>query len=266
MVWQKKFVYFSTEFHTIPYPFMNRRHFLNRSALAILATPFIGCSDDNKFKFKPRQIIGCFGDSITAEKNGYVDMLQTKIDSAYPTLGLKFINYGLSSETVTGLTEKDHPGPRPYLFERLDNVLDKTPIDVALFCYGINDGIYGKPSEKLFNSFKIGVYSFLEKMRQRNIPALLLTPPPLALEAVPIAISSDVDFGYKNPYPKYDDEVLREFMRIILHMQHPYAKAEIDIHTPLLNQQEACYDTDPIHPNRKGHELIADTIIENLAF
>ncbi len=245
---------------------MNRRHFLNHSALALLAIPFIGCSDENKFRFKQGQIIGCFGDSITAEKNGYVSMLQAKIDSAHPAMELIFINHGLGSETVTGLTEKDHPGPRPYLFERLDDVLDKTPIDVALFCYGINDGIYGKPSEKLFNSFKIGVYSFLEKMRQRKIPALLLTPPPLALKAAPIITSDDMEFGYKNPYPKYEEEVLQEFERIILHMEHPYAKLEINIHTPLLENQATCYDTDPIHPNQKGHELIADTIMENLAF
>lgn len=245
---------------------MNRRHFLNRSALALLASSFMGCWDSHKFHFKQNQVIGCLGDSITAQKNGYVEMLQAKIDSLHPSMGLKFINYGISSETVTGLTEKDHPGPRPYLFERLDSVLDKMPIDVVLFCYGINDGVYGKPSEKLFNSFKIGVYSFLEKMRQRDIPALLLTPPPLALKKAPIAYSSAIDFGYKNPYPEYDQEVLQEFKRIILHMEHPYAKAEIDIHTPLLENQQLCYDTDPIHPNLKGHELIADTIIRNLAF
>jgi len=245
---------------------MNRRHFLNRSALTFLAIPFVGCSDWNTFQLKKNQVIGCLGDSITAEKKGFVAMLQSKIDTLHPDMGLRFINYGKSSETVTGLTEKDHPGPRPYLFERLDSVLNKTPIDVALFCYGINDGIYGEPSEKLFNSFKIGVYSFLEKMRQRNIPALLLTPPPLALEAAPLAISNDKNYGYKNPYPKYEEEVLQEFKRIILHMKHPFAKAEIDIHTPLLDNQQACYDTDPIHPNLKGHELIADTIIRNLAF
>lgn len=245
---------------------MKRRQFLNRSALVILASGFTGCLDSHKFRFKPNQTIGCFGDSITAEKNGYVQLLQVKIDNLHPSMGLKFINYGLSSETVTGLTEKDHPGPRPYLFERLDSVLNKTPIDVAMFCYGINDGIYGEPSEKLFNSFKIGVYSFLEKMRQRDIPALLLTPPPLVLEAAPIVTSGDKNFGYKNPYPKYEEEVLQEFKKIILHMKHPFAKAEIDIHGPLLENQQECYDSDPIHPNKKGHELIADTIIQNLAF
>lgn len=245
---------------------MNRRQFVNRSALALLATPFMGCMDSHKFRLKKNQAIGCFGDSITARKNGYVQMLQSKIDILHPDLDLKFINYGLSSETVTGLTEKDHPGPRPYLFERLDGVLGKTPIDVALFCYGINDGIYGKPSEELFNSFKIGVYSFLEKMRQRAIPALLLTPCPLALKTAPKVAVGVKDFGYQNPYPKYDQEVLQEFKRIILQMNHPFAKVIIDVHTPLLENRQDCYDKDPIHPNLKGHELMADTIIENLAF
>lgn len=247
---------------------MNRRQFIDYSAIALIGSSLIACLDKNKLKFDKNKIIGCFGDSITyASGNGYVEMLQSRFDKDRPELNVKFLNYGKSSETVTGLTEEDHPGPRPYLFERLDELLDETPIDLALFCYGINCGIYGKPSEKLFNSFKIGVYSFLEKMRQRNIGTVLLTPPPLALEAVvPIDTDSSMPFGYKNPYPEYDKEVLQEFKRIILAMQHPMSKVEIDIHTPLLEKQKECYDGDPIHPNHKGHQLIADTIFVNLAF
>lgn len=247
---------------------MNRRQFIERSALVIVGSYFLGCSGGNRFRLKKNQVIGCFGDSITfAGGDGYVEMLQAKFDKELPDLNITFLNYGKSSETVSGLTEKDHPGPRPYLFERLDELLDKTPIDLALFCYGINDGIYGKSSDKLFNSFKIGVYSFLEKMRQRDIGAILLTPPPLALEAAPLTnVNSEIPYGYKNPYPKYDKEVLQKFKRIILDMQHPFAKVEIDIHTPLSENQEECYDHDPIHPNQKGHRLIADTIFENLAF
>lgn len=247
---------------------MNRRQFIDRSALALLGSYFLGCSGSSNFRLKKNQVIGCFGDSITfAGGDGYVEMLQSKFDQADPELNITFLNYGKSSETVSGLTEKDHPGPRPYLFERLDNILDETPLDLALFCYGINCGIYGKPSEKLFNSFKIGVYSFLEKMRQRNIGTVLLTPPPLALEAAPLAdLNGSIPFGYKNPYPEYEKEVLQEFKRIILEMQHPMSKIEIDIHTPLLENQNRCYDQDPIHPNSVGHRLIADTIFGNLAF
>ncbi|NNE78229.1 MAG: hypothetical protein HKN31_14295 [Pricia sp.] len=213
-------------------------------------------------------MIGCFGDSITyAGGHGYVEMLKAKFYENRPDLDLQFLNYGRSSETVTGLTENDHPGPRPYLFERLDDILDETPIDIAIFCYGINCGIYGLPSDKLFTSYKIGVYSFLEKMRQRDIQTILLTPTPLALKAVPLPNTDKTqDYGYKNPYPKYDEEVLQEFKRIILEMQHPLAKAKIDIHTPLLKNQMDSYDNDPIHPNENGHRLIADTIFQNLTF
>lgn len=247
---------------------MDRRQFINRSAIALLGSSLAACLDGNKLKIQKNKVVGCFGDSITyAGGNGYVEILQAKFDQDHSDLNVKFLNLGKSSETVSGLTEEDHPGPRPYLFERLDDLLDETPIDMALFCYGINDGIYGTPSEELFNSFKIGVYSFLEKMRQRDIGAILLTPPPLALEAAPLLnLSDDLAYGYKNPYPKYDTEVLLEFKRIILEMQHPFAKAEMDIHTPLLENQEECYDKDPIHPNQRGHQLIANTIFGNLAF
>ncbi|MAU71516.1 MAG: hypothetical protein CML04_05405 [Pseudozobellia sp.] len=247
---------------------MNRRHFLQTSIAAIIASSFAACSDSNKFKLERNLTVGCFGDSITnAGGFGYVEMLQAKLDKEHPELNVRLINFGKSSETVSGLTEEDHPGPRPYLFERLDEILTKTPIDLALFCYGINCGIYGKPSEELFNSFKIGVYSFLEKLRQKEIGAILLTPPPLALDAAPLSeLSNEIPYGYKNPYPAYEKEVLQEFKSIVLNMQHPMSKMEIDIHTPLLQQQENCYDSDPIHPNKNGHQLIADTIFRNFSF
>ncbi|MDO6808465.1 GDSL-type esterase/lipase family protein [Zobellia galactanivorans] len=245
---------------------MNRRKFINRSVLALAGTTLFGCFDRNRFKFEKNQVVGCFGDSITfAQGNGYVEMLQEKFNEERPELNLKFINLGKNSETVTGLTEKDHPGPRPYLFERLDQALDNNDIDVALFCYGMNDGIYGKPSKTLFNSFKIGVYSFLEKMRQRDIKTILITPPPLALAIAPRKDPEATSFGYKNPYPKYDEEVLKEFTRIILEMQHPYANARINIRDVLYGQ-DPCYDKDPIHPNKAGQRLIADTIFSKLAF
>lgn len=247
---------------------MNRRQFIHTSLLALAASSLASCYNAKKLKLNKNMVVGCFGDSITnAGGHGYVELLQEKLDTEHPELNIKLINFGKGSETVSGLTEDDHPGPRPYLFERLDKILAENPIDLALFCYGINCGIYGKPSEKLFNSFKIGVYSFLEKLRQKEIGAILITPPPLALEAAPLDQLSDViPYGYKNPYPKYESEVLQKFKQIVLTMQHPVSKLEIDIHTPLLEQQHNCYDSDPIHPNENGHQLIANTIFDYLSF
>ena len=246
---------------------MHRRQFLGTSALALIAGSLKGCTGSPRFRLTQNQVIGCFGDSITAMNDGYVQMLQSDYDNRHPDLGIRFLNFGKSSETVTGLTEKVHPGPRPYLFERLDSELEKETIDVAFFCYGINCGIYGQPSQELFDSFKIGVYTFLEKMRTRQIEVVLLTPPPLALDVVEKlhADTNDKPYGYLNPYPDYDKEVLQEFKRIVMNIDHPSLLDKIDIHTPLFENRARCYDADPIHPNAVGHRLITRTIIEKLA-
>jgi lysophospholipase L1-like esterase len=246
---------------------MNRREFIVNSALGITGSLIFGCTNEKTFPFKKNQVIACFGDSVTnAGGNGYVEILQQLAIEKRPDLNLTFLNLGKSSETITGLTEVGHPGPRPYLFSRLDHELSRQKIDVMLFCYGINCGIYGKPSQKLFDSFKIGVLSFLEKAKAKNIKAILLTPPPLTLETVPIKINTDKAFTWLNPYPNYDKEVLQVFKKSILELQHEALITTIDIHSPLLESQSDCYDKDPIHPNLEGHQLIAQTIVENLAF
>lgn len=247
---------------------MNRRTFVINSSLGAFGTLFLNCSNSNEIRLKKNQTIACLGDSITATKNsGYVQMLQEYVDTKHPDFNITFLNWGKGSETITGLTEKNHPGPRPYLFQRLDKLLNETKVDVIFFCYGINCGIYGEPSQKLFDSYKIGVYSFLEKIKLRNIKTVLLTTPPLALETVPIkTIASSPDYGWLNPYPKYEEEVLQKFKQIVLDINHSAVLGCIDIHTPLLKNQATCYSKDPIHPNRKGHELLFNTVIDHLRF
>lgn len=246
---------------------MNRRQFIDRSLLAFAGSALLNCTDNKKTLFEKNQVLGCFGDSITASEDGYVKIVQQQMNQSRPDLALKFINYGKSSETVTGLTEKEHPGPRPYLFDRLDEELDKTPIDVALFCYGINCGIYGPPSEELFNTYRKGVQLFSEKMKYRDIGVVLLTPPPLALDVVAAVPTNAIDdYGYLNPYPEYDKEVLQEFKQIILDFDHTSVLVKIDIHGPLYENRKECYNNDPIHPNENGHRLIASTIIEKILF
>jgi lysophospholipase L1-like esterase len=247
---------------------MNRRTFVVHSSLATLGTFLYSCSAQTKINIGKDTVIGCLGDSITAtHPRGYVDYLQELTDQIHPEQQLTFLNWGKSSETITGLTEEEHPGPRPYLFERLDTLLKDTKVNVLFFCYGMNCGIYGKPSSTLFNSYKIGVYTFLEKIKTKGIKAIILTPPPLALVAFPlIASSSDRPYSYRNPYPKYEEEVLAQFRTILNGIEHSHLLGVLDIHTVLKEQQEKIYTQDPIHPNELGHHLIAETIIGQLAF
>ncbi len=244
---------------------MNRRTFVQTSTMAALGTLIWNCSNTHQIRLKKGLTIACLGDSITATKGGYVQMLQDFVDTNHPSMELTFLNWGKSSETITGLTEKDHPGPRPYLFERLDRLLNTTPVDIIFFCYGINCGIYGKPSPALFDSYRIGIYSFLEKIKQKGIKTILLTSPPLVLEVISDAgILNQTDFGYKNPYPKYQEEVLQEFCNIVQEIKHETILGNIDIQTPLLRYKTEYYSNDPIHPNKNGHQLITNTILKNL--
>lgn len=244
---------------------MNRRTFIQTSTFAALGALLWDCSNTHKIRLRKGLTIACLGDSITATKDGYVQLLQDYVDTNHPDLDLTFLNWGKSSETITGLTEKDHPGPRPYLFDRLNDLWENIPVDIVFFCYGINCGIYGKPSPALFDSYTIGIYSFLEKVKQKGAKTVLLTPPPLILEAVTDdKITPQTDFGYKKPYPQYQEEVLQEFSKIIMRIKHDTLLGTIDIHTPLLNHKDKCYSEDPIHPNKNGHQLITNTIVENL--
>lgn len=244
---------------------MKRRTFIHTAALGTVASLLWHCSDTRRIKLKKGLTIACLGDSITATEQGYVPMLQDYVDINHPGLQLNFLNWGKSGETVTGLTEEDHPGPRPYLFDRLDNLLNTAAVDIVIFCYGINCGIYGRPSSALFDSFTIGVHSFLEKIKQKGLETMLLTPPPLILDPVVAAeMDATAPFGYKNPYPKYQEEVLQKFHRIIMDIKHESVLGTVDIQTPLLEYHSSCYDQDPIHPNKNGHQLITNTIVANL--
>ena len=88
-----------------------------------------------------------------------------------PALWCEFLDLGLPSETVSGLTEPGHAGgafPRPDLHERLDRVLEKTKPDLLVACYGMNDGIYYPFSEDRFAKYKEGML-FLRDTPRREV-------------------------------------------------------------------------------------------------
>jgi hypothetical protein len=66
------------------------------------------------------------GDSITYS-GAYIEDLEAVLRVRNPGLRAEFLNLGLPSETVSGLSEPGHAGgafPRPVLNERLDRVLE----------------------------------------------------------------------------------------------------------------------------------------------
>lgn len=99
------------------------------------------------------------GDSIT-QAGGYIEIVEAALVAAHPEQTWDIIPLGLSSETVSGLSEPGHAGgqfPRPDLHERLGRVLEKAKPQLVLACYGMNDGIYYPLSPERTQAFQNGM-------------------------------------------------------------------------------------------------------------
>ncbi|HRE82420.1 MAG TPA: SGNH/GDSL hydrolase family protein, partial [Opitutaceae bacterium] len=119
------------------------------------------------------------GDSITYAGT-YVTYLEAYFRTRHPERNLEFINVGLPSETVSGLSEPDHAKgqfPRPVLKERLHRVLEATRPDYVIACYGMNDGIYLPFTTERFQAFQAGILELKKSVEQRGSGFLLVTPP-----------------------------------------------------------------------------------------
>ena len=153
------------------------------------------------------------GNSIT-QNGAYVSYIEYYLRKQYPEKNIDIISIGLSSETVSCLSEKDHPFPRPCLKERLARALEKVQPEVVVACYGMNDGIYHPQSPDRMKRFQDGIRDLLLQVDQVNATAILVTPP--IFDALPIADkvvdSVIVDFGYARPYKDYD-MVLEDYSR-----------------------------------------------------
>src|SRR5207237_312442 len=118
-------------------------------ALGLLLLTVSGLAAEGRFALRDGQRVVFLGDSIT-NAGMYVQYLDAYLVTRFPDQKFDLINLGLPSETVSGLSEPDHPYPRPDLHERLERVLNKTKPDIVVVCYGMNDGIYYPFSQERF--------------------------------------------------------------------------------------------------------------------
>jgi lysophospholipase L1-like esterase len=242
--------------------------------LAGIVSLLIACgapAADPSFPLSARRIL-FLGDSIT-DAGHYIALIETQLRLAKVQPLPELINLGLSSETVTGLSEPDHPFPRPNVHERLNRALAQLHPDVVVACYGINDGIYAPFSEDRFKAYQAGIDTLIEKSQQAGAKVILLTPPPF--DPLPMAKTKKLlpagasKFGWMGIYENYEPEVLAIYADWILKQKDRVAQV-IDVHTPIndfLRQQRSTnpdyvMSSDGIHVNQEGHRLIAKAILK----
>jgi len=210
------------------------------------------------------------GDSITYS-GGYVEDLEAYLRLSVPSLRCEFLNLGLPSETVSGLSEPGHAGgsfPRPDLHERLDRVLKLTKPDLVVSMYGMNDGIYSPFSEPRFRAYQDGIALLRAKAAAAGAKVLHLTPPvfdpvPLRGKTLPAGLTE-----YDKPYVGYD-EVLDRYSGWLLDQKKAEGWDVVDVHGPMARFLAARRERDPdyrlagdgVHVNDTGHWIIAREVL-----
>ena len=192
------------------------------------------------------------GDSIT-QGGTYVSFMDYFLQKSRPQLRFELYPLGLSSETLSGLSEAGHAGgkfPRPCLFERLGRALEKVKPEVVFACYGINDGIYQPLEEKRFQAFQEGVNRLLDQCQAAGVKQVFLATPPI------------YDYAAKPGEMDYD-AVMTAYAAWEMQLKRP-GLTVIDLHTAMRKARDAraeIFSRDRIHPGDDGHLLMARTIL-----
>ncbi len=196
------------------------------------------------------------GNSITYAGN-YITDVEAFIVTHYPRRHFEFINVGLPSETVSGLSEEGHADgkfPRPDLHERLQRVLTITKPDLVFACYGMNDGIYLPFDETRFQKFKDGINWLHDEVIKTGAKIVHITPP----------IYDELNgkqTGYAAVLDKYADWIIGR--------QTAAKWAIADLHYPMKSLLDAgrkkdstfAFASDGVHPNEAGHWIMAEAIL-----
>ena len=185
------------------------------------------------------------GDSIT-QGGAYVEFIDAALRAQHPETKIEIIPLGLSSETVSGLSEDGHAGgkfPRPDLHERLDRVLEKARPQLVYACYGMNDGIYYPLGDERFQAFKNGMKKLHDKVVATGARIVHLTPP--VFDPVPIkarVLPAGLD-KYEKPFEGYNT-VLDAYAQWLLSMKTQGWEV-LDIHGPFNAALAEKRKTDP---------------------
>lgn len=187
---------------------------------------------------------------------------------------IEFINVGLPSETCCGLSEPDHPFPRPTVQERTDRVLEKLKPNVVFICYGMNDGIYHPFDEARFEKYQEGIRELIGKVKKAGAKIVVMTPPPfdpLPMKKKNKLVGKDAEkFAWFSIYDEYD-QVMKKYANWIMTLDSE-VDALIDIRTPIVEFQNGQRKSNPdftmsgdgVHFNGQCHRLIATAIIKKI--
>ncbi len=223
------------------------------------------------------------GDSIT-EAGHFVDDIAAAWRLENRGVPDRVIPLGVGGETVSGLTEPLFPGVRPTVFSRLDQVLKRHRPAWVVVCYGMNCGLFQPFDEGRYEAYRAGMERLIRTTHAAGARLVILIPPPFARtgRTLPGGVTREARrrwvedahaearaklageprrYGYYAPYEYYDD-VLAVYADWLVTLADHKDVWVVDLRTPLLERRAEAYGDDPVHPNRQGHRIMAETFLK----
>jgi lysophospholipase L1-like esterase len=230
----------------------------------LLSLVFAGSASSAEELLRDGRRVVFLGDSNTYSGR-FIAYLDAYLIAQAPERKVELINLGLPSETVTGLSEPDHPYPRPNVHDRLAAALEKTKPDIVVACYGMNDGIYYPFDEGRFQKYQDGYRILISACEKAGAKVVLMTPAPF--DPAPLkdkVLPKDAEkYSWMKPYSGYDTEVLARYSEWLVGLRgkgYLVADAHTAVvqHLTRMRKVEPAYRVsgDGIHPDANGHFVI----------
>lgn len=230
---------------------------MNKTLIALFFS-LLGCISlllASEKLLEDKKTILILGDSIT-QAGDYVIYLDAWLVKKFPDKRFTVINAGVSSETISGLSEENHAGgkfPRPDLHERLERVLAKTKPDLIISCYGMNCGIYKELDEERTARFRDGNQRLREAARQYKAEIVHVTPPIFDHKG-------KAGFDYDSVLSAYSAWMVKQ-RENGWHVVDLHSEMRAKVDQAKVSQAGFTVQKDGIHPDSAGHWMMAQSLI-----
>ncbi len=247
---------------------MNR---LTKYLLAMFVLCLMGniavAEETKKFLLKGNETVIFFGDSIT-QNGAYVNYFEAYLLTRFPNKRFRVINHGISSETISGTTEKNRKSPRPWAHNRFERDVTKWKPDLVISCFGMNDGNYRPPDKARYKKYQVGNRRLIQRVRdEAKSKLIIMTSPPYDPYQRKVSDPKAKTFHYGFAAVNYD-ETLSQYSKWLLTLRQK-GETIVDLHTKInqhlqMRRKENVsfyLSPDAVHPNETGHWLMAEYLL-----
>ena len=222
----------------------------------LAAAPAKNDSGDTAFYLKDGDRVVFYGDSITNQRL-YTAFVETYVITRFPTLNATFVHSGWGGDRVTGGTTGGN------IDTRLSRDVYAHKPTVMTIMLGMNDGRYRPFDQGLFDTYRNGLASIVQKAG-REFPGLRITLiRPSPYDEITRGLGEKVPSGY-NP-------VMIRFGEAVAEIAGASRQTVVDFNAPIIALLTEAKATDAglaekiipdrIHPQAAGHLIMAAQLL-----